>query len=101
MCPGSTEERLLRRTWTHALQAHSGGLAWVPVIFVVEFFLLCEGHHQRRDQELKSAFCVEPGHVLWRPACLACLAGLDLQIDLLVAHVGPELNSLQRHLLSV
>merc|ERR1719317_1416224 len=58
-------------------QADSGGLVWVPVIFVVGFFLFCEGHHQRRDQELKSAFGVEPGHMLWRPARLACLAGLE------------------------
>jgi hypothetical protein len=36
--------------------------------------------------------------MFWRAALLCRLAGLDLKVHLLVAHVGPELNALQRHL---
>jgi hypothetical protein len=39
-----------------------------------------------------------PGDMFWRAALLCGLAGLDLKVHLLVTHVGPELDALQRHL---
>ena len=36
--------------------------------------------------------------MLRRPASLHGLAGLNLEVDLLVAHVGPELDALQGNL---
>jgi hypothetical protein len=39
-----------------------------------------------------------PGDMFWRTALLCGLAGLDLKVHLLVAHVRPELDALKRHL---
>jgi hypothetical protein len=44
---------------------------------------------------LKSSFGVESGDVLRRPSHFCGLSSLDLEVDLLVAHVRPELDALE------
>jgi len=82
-------------------QANAGRLARVPVVFVVVLLLLRELLHQHRAQVLQSSFGVELGRPDGRPASFLGLGVLDGKVRLLVAHVRPKLDSLERYFVDI